>query len=213
MLNGTPCDYHPCQNGGTCKHLQGNSYQCQCNGKYSGHNCTQAINGRDIFLLLLIVIWFDPSDAQKSSHKQHSFEGQHCEEFIPDVFMVLLTFKNIVEDINTYEAYRLISMSYWFENCWALYFSNSFLAFITCQETANFAPSWSRPILDCFREVTNWRRKGILRLSLKSIFRSTDSEDFRGISVTPVKARGFERTIYNIFNKRDIESRLDCLQN
>jgi len=66
--------------------------------------------------------------------------------------------------------------------------------------------------LDCFREVTNWGRKGILRLSLKSIFRSTDSEDFRGISVTPVKARGFERTIYNIFNKRDIESRLDANQ-
>ena len=103
-------------------------------------------------------------------------------------------------------------MSYWFENCWALHFSNSFLALITCQKTANFAPSWGRPILDCFREVTNCGRKGILRLSLKSIFRSTDSEDFRGISVTSVKARGFERTIYNIFNKRDIESRLDANQ-
>ena len=69
-----------------------------------------------------------------------------------------------------------------------------------------------RPILDCFREVTNWGRKGILRLSLKSIFRSTDSEDFRGISVTPVIARAFERTIYNMFNKRDTESRLDANQ-
>ena len=87
-------------------------------------------------------------------------------------------------------------------------FSNSFLALDTSQETAIFAPSWSRPILDCFREVTNWVRKGILRLSLKSIFRSTDSEDFRGISVTPVIARAFERTVYNIFSRRDIESRL-----
>ena len=69
-----------------------------------------------------------------------------------------------------------------------------------------------RPILDSFREVTNWGRKGILRLSLKSIFRSTDSEDFRGISVTPVIARAFERTIYNMFNKRDTESRLDANQ-
>ena len=66
--------------------------------------------------------------------------------------------------------------------------------------------------MDCFREVTNWGRKGILRLSLKSIFRSTDSENFRGISVTPVIARAFERTIYNIFNKRDIEARLDANQ-
>ena len=66
--------------------------------------------------------------------------------------------------------------------------------------------------MDCFREVTNWGRKGILRLSLKSIFRSTDSEDFRGISVTPVIAQAFETTIYNIFNKRDIDSRLDANQ-
>ena len=103
-------------------------------------------------------------------------------------------------------------MSYRFENGWALDFSNSFLGLITCKETANFAPSLSRLILDCFPEDTNWVRKGMLCLSLKSIFRSTDSEDFRGISVTPVIARAFERTIYNIFNKRDIESRLDTNQ-
>ena len=41
-------------------------------------------------------------------------------------------------------------MSYRFENGWALDFSNSFLALITCKETANFAPSLSRLILDCF---------------------------------------------------------------
>ena len=33
-------------------------------------------------------------------------------------------------------------------------------------------------------------------------------EDFRGISLTPVIARAFDRTVYNLFNKRDIESRL-----
>ena len=66
--------------------------------------------------------------------------------------------------------------------------------------------------MDCFREVTNWGRKGILRLTLKLIFRSTDSEDFTGISVTPVIAQAFETTIYNIFNKRKIESRLDANQ-
>ena len=103
-------------------------------------------------------------------------------------------------------------MSYRFENCWALDFSNSFLPLITCQETANFATSWSRLILDYFREVTNWVRKGMLCLSLKSIFRSTDSEDFRGSSVTSVIERAFERTVYNIFNRRDIESRLGANQ-
>ena len=58
----------------------------------------------------------------------------------------------------------------------------------------------------------NWVRKGMLRLSLKSIFRSTDIDDFRGISVTPVIARAFERTVYNIFNRRDIASRLGANQ-
>ena len=37
-------------------------------------------------------------------------------------------------------------------------------------------------------------------------------EDFRGIGVTPVIVRAFERTVYNIFNKRDIESRLGSNQ-
>ena len=103
-------------------------------------------------------------------------------------------------------------MSYRFENGWALDFSNSFLALITCKETANFAPSLSRLILDCFPEDTNWVRKGMLCLSLKSIFRSTDSVDFRGISVTSVIERAFERAVYNIFNRRDMESRLGANQ-
>ena len=103
-------------------------------------------------------------------------------------------------------------MSNRFENCWALNFLNSFLALITCQETANFAPSWSRLILDCFCKITNWVRKGMLCLSLKSIFPSTESVDFRGISVASVIERAFERTVYNIFNRRDIESRLGANQ-
>ena len=39
-----------------------------------------------------------------------------------------------------------------------------------------------------------------------------DSVDFRGSSVTSVIERAFERTVYNIFNRRDIESRLGANQ-
>jgi hypothetical protein len=35
-----PCASQPCRNGGTCRPLNANSYQCICPPGYSGYDCS-----------------------------------------------------------------------------------------------------------------------------------------------------------------------------